>query len=154
MDDQIILAKQREFSRKLTERFVKTQGVEAFKLFFTDQIKRRNPKVGIVWGVKHVGPIRKLKEAYLPQELTALVKEFATQEKYHKGGISFDAFYLLHSTIAADVQKTIDTKNKKVAMVETLEKKDKSDLEDGDMDKFKESSFYKKLPEKWRQKLG
>lgn len=156
MDDPTVLAKQREFTRKITERFIGTQKVDAFKVFFNNQIGKHNPGVKVIWLARHVGPIRKLREVYKPQELVALVKEFAGQNKYHANGITFDSFYALHSLVAANLQKTADTRNKKAQMAKTLEERDRADLgeESPEMKNFKQSNFFKRLPDKWRQKLG
>lgn len=143
------------FTEKLGRDFEIKRRSRDMRLVFQSAVRQKYKNLSVVWlPGKHGNLAKILFTTYSPSQLREMIDAYVEQEQYHQErGLSFDGFYWAAAKIATDIAaahtrtEVISTRQKQIQII------DAADPTAADIERFKQSAFFKKLPKLFQEKL-
>lgn len=141
------------FASKIQDHLKREKRQADLRRVFTAKVNSLYPTVRIAWLKKYTGMSKVLLGTYSGEQLIRLIDAYVGNREYHRQyGISFDSFYRQHAKVSLD----LDSKEKREATIKergkTITKKD-IDPSTEELETFKKSGFFDKLPQGFKDKL-
>lgn len=118
---------------------------------FEQTVHSRFPKLSILWLKKQQGLLKILLDTYPAPILQQMITTYVNGEWHRTQGISISNFYHYAQAIALLVTED-NTKQQTIAA--RKEVSEAPPVSDGEIETFKQSAFFKRMPESMRNKLN
>lgn len=145
---------QQAFSDKLGRDFQTKRRSKDMRLVFQTAVRKKYPSLSVIWLTgKHGNLAKILFTTYSPTQLRAMIEQYIGNEQYHTDkGISFDGFYWSAAKIATDLAAAQTRAEVRSARQKAVTLTDDPPAQD--IEKFKRSAFFKRLPSLFKEHLG
>lgn len=141
-----------QFTDRLGKDFETKRRATDMRQVFTMAVRRKYKTLTFPWLQKHSSLARHLFTTYdNPQLLRQMIDRYVDHDEYHRErGISFDGFYYCAAKLATDIAAL---ENKAIAVEQREKITAQPDLVDADVQAFKNSPFFKRMPKIFQEKI-
>lgn len=124
------------------------------KRYFELACRRRFPTLQILWKNAHIGMMKTIVKTYSSENIQKYINYFVDNATMHDRGLSFDGFYHYIQKVALEVanaehRATIVAARKAIADTPQVPVEKSSD----EIEKFKQSPFFKRMPKGFQEKI-